>query len=108
MLNSVGSGVRNLRSLATAVTQQKLSYEFPYSSFDLDTDLNFVLVSEGKAILPVRVPPLLFSALRADRDRAPPRRIAWCMFARPRTEHLKKRSSRTRASWTSSAATSRP
>ncbi|GAA5977961.1 hypothetical protein JCM10908_004177 [Rhodotorula pacifica] len=46
------TGVRNLRHLATAVTQQKLSYEFPYSSFELDTDLNFILLSEGKAILP--------------------------------------------------------
>lgn len=47
------AGVRNLRHLATAITQQKVSYEFPYSSFELDTDLNFVLLSEGKAILPV-------------------------------------------------------
>ncbi|KAG0665895.1 hypothetical protein C6P46_005989 [Rhodotorula mucilaginosa] len=46
------TGVRNLRHLATAITQQKLAYEFPYSSFELDTDLNFVLLSEGKAILP--------------------------------------------------------
>lgn len=45
--------MRNLRHLATAITQQKLAYEFPYSSFELDTDLNFVLLSEGKAILPV-------------------------------------------------------
>ncbi|POY76677.1 hypothetical protein BMF94_0269 [Rhodotorula taiwanensis] len=46
------TGVRNLRHLATAITQQKVSYEFPYSSFELDTDLNFVLLSEGKAVLP--------------------------------------------------------
>lgn len=46
-------GVRNLRALATAVAQQKLEYSFPYSSFELDTDLNFVLLSEGKAIIPV-------------------------------------------------------
>ncbi|KAM0792235.1 hypothetical protein ACM66B_004930 [Microbotryomycetes sp. NB124-2] len=46
------SGVRNLRHVATTMAQQKLSYEFPYSSFDLDTDLPFVLLSEGKAIIP--------------------------------------------------------
>ncbi|GAA6059426.1 hypothetical protein JCM10212_003658 [Sporobolomyces blumeae] len=46
------SGVRNLRSLATTIAQQKLAYEFPFSSFELDTDLNFILLSEGKAILP--------------------------------------------------------
>ena len=51
-------GVRNLRHLATAITQQKLAYEFPYSSFELDTDLNFVLLSEGKAILPVGLEPI--------------------------------------------------
>ncbi|GAA5901458.1 hypothetical protein JCM8208_001808 [Rhodotorula glutinis] len=45
-------GVRNLRHLATTVSQQKLAYEFPFSSFELETDLNFVLLSEGKAIVP--------------------------------------------------------
>lgn len=35
------------------MAQQKLSYEFPYSSFELETDLSFILLSEGKAILPV-------------------------------------------------------
>lgn len=35
------------------MAQQKLSYEFPYSSFDLETDLTFILLSEGKAIIPV-------------------------------------------------------
>ena len=53
LFSEYGTGVRNLRHLATAITQQKLAYEFPYSSFELDTDLNFVLLSEGKAILPV-------------------------------------------------------
>ncbi|CDR48017.1 hypothetical protein NBRC10512_002616 [Rhodotorula toruloides] len=46
------TGVRNLRHVATTVAQQKLSYEFPFSSFELETDLNFILLSEGKAIVP--------------------------------------------------------
>ncbi|ORY61928.1 mini-chromosome maintenance replisome factor-domain-containing protein [Leucosporidium creatinivorum] len=46
------AGVRNLRHIATTMAQQKLSYEFPYSSFELETDLSFILLSEGKAILP--------------------------------------------------------
>ncbi|GAA6026949.1 hypothetical protein JCM8097_005989 [Rhodosporidiobolus ruineniae] len=46
------TGVRNLRHLATTVAQQKLAYEFPYSSFELETDLNFILLSEGRAIVP--------------------------------------------------------
>ncbi|KAK4053744.1 hypothetical protein OIV83_001400 [Microbotryomycetes sp. JL201] len=45
-------GVRNLRHLATTMAQQKLSYEFPFSCFELETDLPFVLLSEGKAIIP--------------------------------------------------------
>ncbi|GAA5862180.1 hypothetical protein JCM8547_007765 [Rhodosporidiobolus lusitaniae] len=48
------TGVRNLRHLATSIAQQKLSYEFPYSSFELDTDLNFIVLSEGKAIVPTK------------------------------------------------------
>lgn len=45
--------MRNLRHLATTIAQQKLTYEFPYSSFELETDLSFILLSEGKAIVPV-------------------------------------------------------
>jgi len=48
--------VRNLRNLSTTISQQKLAYEFPFSSFDLETDLGFVVLSEGKAIVPVRTP----------------------------------------------------
>lgn len=50
-------GVRNLRHLTTTIASQKLSYEFPYSSFDLETDLAFILLSEGKALVPVRPSP---------------------------------------------------
>ncbi|KAI5479566.1 hypothetical protein MNV49_003303 [Pseudohyphozyma bogoriensis] len=46
------AGVRNLRHVATTIAQQKLSYQFPYSSFDLDTDLSFIVLSEGKALIP--------------------------------------------------------
>ncbi|GAA5953960.1 hypothetical protein JCM3765_000708 [Sporobolomyces pararoseus] len=46
------TGVRNLRSLSTTISQQKLVYEFPFSSFELETDLGFLVVSEGKAIVP--------------------------------------------------------
>lgn len=50
------TGVRNLRNLSTTISQQKLAYEFPFSSFDLETDLGFVVLSEGKAFIPVRTP----------------------------------------------------
>ncbi|KDE08024.1 hypothetical protein MVLG_01726 [Microbotryum lychnidis-dioicae p1A1 Lamole] len=48
----VDTGVKNLRHLATTIAQQKLSYEFPYASFDLETNLGFVVLSQGKAIIP--------------------------------------------------------
>ncbi|SCZ97665.1 BZ3500_MvSof-1268-A1-R1_Chr4-3g07350 [Microbotryum saponariae] len=48
----VDTGVKNLRHLATTIAQQKLTYEFPYASFDLETDLGFVVLSQGKAIIP--------------------------------------------------------
>lgn len=62
------TGVRNLRHLTTTVASQKLSYEFPYSSFDLETDLAFILLSEGKALVPVRplLPPFGFANTRKD------------------------------------------
>lgn len=47
------AGVRNLRHIATTVAQQKLSYQFPFSSFELETDLDFIILSVGKAIIPV-------------------------------------------------------
>ncbi|GAA5900559.1 uncharacterized protein JCM6883_002882 [Sporobolomyces salmoneus] len=46
------TGVRNLRSLSTTISQQKLVYEFPFSSFELETDLGFIVASEGKSIVP--------------------------------------------------------
>lgn len=62
------TGVRNLRSLSTTVSQQKLVYEFPFSSFELETDLGFLVVSEGKAIVPVcfSFPPSLFTIFLLD------------------------------------------
>ncbi|KAL8292985.1 hypothetical protein RQP46_000679 [Phenoliferia psychrophenolica] len=47
------AGVRNLQHLTTTIATQKLAYEFPYSSFELDTDLGFVILSEGKALIPL-------------------------------------------------------
>lgn len=54
LTHHLAKGVRNLQHLTTTVATQKLAYEFPYSSFDLDTDLAFIVLSEGKALIPVR------------------------------------------------------
>ena len=96
--------MRNLRHLATAITQQKLAYEFPYSSFELDTDLNFVLLSEGKAILPVGPNFLLNTNEDLTRLFYHFRLIASSTFDPPRRRDS--RCGPTRASSTSSGATS--
>jgi hypothetical protein len=48
-------GVKNLHALAETVRTQKLRYEFPYVSedFGMETDLGFVVVGQGKTLLPV-------------------------------------------------------
>jgi hypothetical protein len=50
-------GVKNLHALAEVVRTQKLRYEFPYVSedFGMETDLGFVVVGQGKSLLPVSV-----------------------------------------------------
>lgn len=50
-LTTAQLGVRNLQHLTTTIANQKLTYEFPYSSFELDVDLGFILLSEGKAFV---------------------------------------------------------
>lgn len=49
-------GVKNLQALAETVRTQRLRYEFPYVSedFGMETDLGFVVVGQGKTLLPVR------------------------------------------------------
>lgn len=48
-------GVKNLQALAETVKTQKLRYEFPYVSedFGMETDLGFIVVGQGKTLLPV-------------------------------------------------------
>lgn len=52
-------GVRNLQALAETVRSQKLRYEFPYvgEEFGMETDLAFVVVGQGKSLLPVSTRP---------------------------------------------------
>ncbi|CEH11868.1 mini-chromosome maintenance complex-binding protein [Ceraceosorus bombacis] len=48
-------GVANVRELANLLSTRKLSYAFPFSSFDFETDLPFIVLSAGKSMLPVDV-----------------------------------------------------
>lgn len=49
------AGVRNIRALAGVMQSHTLSYQFPFSEIDLDTDLNVVVLSTGKSLLPADV-----------------------------------------------------
>ncbi|WFD05593.1 hypothetical protein MVES1_000923 [Malassezia vespertilionis] len=46
-------GVRNIRALASVLQSHTLPYLFPFSEFHFDTDLNVVVLSAGKSLLPV-------------------------------------------------------
>ncbi|CAK5279504.1 unnamed protein product [Mycena citricolor] len=41
-------GLRNIRAVQDAMSTQTLDYVFPFSSFSFNTDLIFIVVSEGK------------------------------------------------------------
>ncbi|KAI9281867.1 putative alanine racemase-domain-containing protein [Sporodiniella umbellata] len=47
-----GFGVQNVQTLQSVIQNQVLKYDFPYSQFDFDTDLNMLSVSSDKSILP--------------------------------------------------------
>ncbi|PWY99761.1 hypothetical protein BCV70DRAFT_206752 [Testicularia cyperi] len=46
------AGIRNIRALSFVLESHKLPYAFPYSEFEFDTDLNAVILSQGKSFLP--------------------------------------------------------
>lgn len=45
------NGIQNLKTLSEILTTNKLSYRFPFSSFDFESDLNFLVISNGKSLL---------------------------------------------------------
>ncbi|SJX62837.1 uncharacterized protein SRS1_13666 [Sporisorium reilianum f. sp. reilianum] len=46
------TGIRNIKALSSVLESHKLPYAFPYSEFEFDTDLNTVILSQGKSFLP--------------------------------------------------------
>ncbi len=57
-------GVRNVRALNSVMTNRKLPYAFPYSEFEFESDLNVIIVSQGRSFLTsdVRVPLIAASS----------------------------------------------
>ncbi|KAI8091541.1 mini-chromosome maintenance replisome factor-domain-containing protein [Thamnidium elegans] len=48
----VDAGVRNFQALNDVILNQTLTYEFPYSQYQFDTDLNVISLSTSKSMLP--------------------------------------------------------
>ncbi|KAI7895518.1 putative alanine racemase-domain-containing protein [Mucor mucedo] len=48
----VDPGVRNFQALQDLIQNQTLKYEFPYSQYEFDTDLNILTLSNTKSMLP--------------------------------------------------------
>ncbi|CEP15687.1 hypothetical protein [Parasitella parasitica] len=48
----VDPGVRNFRALQNVIQNQTLTYEFPYSQYDFDTDISILSLSSSKSMLP--------------------------------------------------------
>ena len=60
----VDPGVRNFQALHNLIQNQTLSYEFPYSQYDFDTDLNVISLSTSKSMLPVSCAPFRTSSVK--------------------------------------------
>ena len=56
VLHGLIQGVRNLRFLSRIAVAQKLSFEFPYHEFEVDTDIPLLILGASKTLLPVRPP----------------------------------------------------
>lgn len=42
-------GVRNIDTLRKCIFNQTLAYRYPYSEFNMNTSLNFIIVAQGKS-----------------------------------------------------------
>jgi len=49
----VDPGVRNFQALQNVIQNQTLTYEFPYSQYDFDTDISVLSLSSSKSMLAV-------------------------------------------------------
>jgi hypothetical protein len=44
-----------MQALSKVIDEQKLAYQFPYSSFDIDTDIGLLVLSHRNSLPPVCV-----------------------------------------------------
>lgn len=49
-------GVRNLTALGNLITWQKVDYDFSYHQMEFPCNINVLVTSEGRSLLPVSIP----------------------------------------------------
>ena len=49
------TGVRNVRTLSQLISRHTLVYHYPFSEFEVDTDVNVLVLSTGRSFLPADV-----------------------------------------------------
>jgi hypothetical protein len=56
-------GVENLKTMQEVINIQKLDYIFPYTNYSFDTDLDVIILTEGRksAFFQVRLQNLVWS-----------------------------------------------
>lgn len=63
-LSILGVGVRNITALGNLISWQKVDYDFNYHQMEFPCNINVLITSEGRSLLPVRTSGLsLFSVL---------------------------------------------
>lgn len=64
VLSVLGVGVRNITALGNLISWQKVDYDFNYHQMEFPCNINVLIASEGRSLLPVRTSGLrLFSVL---------------------------------------------
>jgi hypothetical protein len=48
-------GIENIKVLSNLLTTKKLTYTFPYNDLEMESDINCVILSQGKSFLPFDV-----------------------------------------------------
>ena len=51
---SPGTGVRNITALGNLISWQKVDYDFNYHQMEFPCNINVLVASEGRSLLPVR------------------------------------------------------
>lgn len=54
VLSVLGVGVRNITALGNLITWQKVDYDFNYHQMEFSCNINVLITSEGRSLLPVR------------------------------------------------------